>query len=224
MQIFANKQLIPFEIKNEKNLGDVIDSLLLLSNQVNKVIIDIKVDGAAISLSERAGVQQKGIDDIGKIELMVENKLQLVLYALQEAKSLLPKFSANLSEVSDLLMSGQKHKAMSLFGDSLVTWRKVINYLKTVGLTYQLNFNKIMFGDKTIEEKNFELLHVLQEIKKAMEKEDIVSLGDLIEYELIEKVNEQAKIIESLEGIAKKLDEEILEDIKARLQGQIVGV
>jgi len=224
MQIFANKQLIPFELKAEKNLGDLVDSLLLLTNQVNKVIIDIKVDGQQISLGERDALQQKTLDSIEKVELMIENKLQLVLYALSEAKSLLPQFSSNLSEVSELLMAGQKHKAMAIFGDSLVTWRKVINYLKTAALSYQLNFNKIMLGEKTIEEKNYELLHVLQEIKKAMEKEDIVSLGDLIEYELIDKVNEQTKIIEELETIAKRTDQEILEDIQAKLQGHVVGV
>ncbi|MFC1809295.1 hypothetical protein ACFL3D_04160 [Candidatus Omnitrophota bacterium] len=224
MQIFANKQLIPFEIKHEKTIGEIIDSLLLLTNQVNKVIIDIKVDGASVSLAERDTFQNTSLEGIEKIDLLIENKLQLVLYALQEAESHLPKFSVNLSEISELLMAGQKHKAMALFGDALVTWRKVINYLKTVALSYQLDFNKIMFGEKTIEEKNYELLHVLQEIKKAMEKEDIVSLGDLIEYELIEKVNEQGKIIEELKKIAKDKDTEILDAIKAKIEGSTVGV
>ena len=78
MEIFANKQLIPFELKTEKSLGDLVDSLLLLTNQVNKVIIDIKVDGQQISLGERDALQQQSIDSIGKVELMIENKLQLV--------------------------------------------------------------------------------------------------------------------------------------------------
>ena len=46
----------------------------------------------------------------------------------------------------------------------------------------------------------------------------------LIEYELIDRVNEQSKIIEELETIAKKTDQEILESIQAKLQGHVVGV
>lgn len=224
MQIFANKNVLPFNITTEKTLGELVNSLLLLTSQANKVLTDLVVDGTPVSLDDRESFQERPLNGIETVDLTVGNKLEIVLYVLLEAKKLLPQFQASLSEVADLLMAGQKHKAMSLFGTALGIWRKVVNYLKTVGMSYELNFGAIQFEDKSLEEKNMELLGVLQEIKKAMENEDSVMLGDLIEYELLEKVAVQGRIIDELIKIIQETDKRVNEEIRAKLNEHAVGV
>jgi len=217
MEIWANNEKLPFEITKEETLGDLISSLLILSNQANKVVLEVIVDEKTLPLEEREKFEDQSLKSVKKVELRVENKLPIALFALEEAKRLLPDFRTSLSEVSELLMAGQKHKAMSLFGNSLVLWRKIINFIRTVGVSYHINFNEVTFDGKKIEEKNFDLLKTLQEIKAAMEREDIVSLGDLIEYELIGKVEEQVQMIDKIIKIVKERDKKIQEEIQSKL-------
>lgn len=218
MEIWANNEKVPFRLTKEETLGDLIGSLLILSNQANKVVLEIVVDGLPFPLEDRAKFEDRPIREVHKVELRVENKLPIALFALEEAKRLLPEFRTNLGEVSELLMSGQKYKAMSLFSNSLVLWRKIINFIRTVGVSYHLDFNEIFFDGKRIDDKNFELLKTLQEIKAAMERGDIVSLSDLIEYELIGKVEEQSQIIDQLVGAVKDRDKVIQNEIRAKIQ------
>ena len=224
MDIFANNQKLPFEFHNEKTLGDLIGSLLILTNQANKIITHITIDGETLALDQKDQYKDRLLEDVQKLELSLEEKLDLVLFALSEARNLLPQFTANLSEVAELLMGGQKHKAMNIFGNALLTWKSVINYLKTVGISYRLDFSTIRFDDKTIEEKNIDLLKILHEIKAAMEREDIVTLGDLIEYELIPRIDEQTQVIDKLEDIVRAADKKAAADLKEKLQQATVAV
>jgi len=218
MEIWANNEKVPFQLTKEETLGDLISSLLILCNQANKVVLEVTVDGNVLPLEERDKFEQQSLQGVKRVDLKLENKLPIAIFALEEAKRLLPEFRGNLSDVSELLMAGQKHKAMSLFGNSLVLWRKVINFLRTVGVSYHINFNDIEFDGKKLEEKNLELLKTLQEIKAAIEREDIVSLSDLIEYELIGKVEEQSQVIDRLIIEVKRIDKKVQEEIKAKIQ------
>jgi len=218
MEILANNEKLPFEITKEETLGELISSLLILSNQANKVVLEVIADGKTLPLEEREKFESQPLAEVKRVELRIENKLPIALFALEEAKRLLPEFRGSLSEVAELLMAGQKHKAMSLFGNSLVMWRKIINFVRTVGVSYHINFSEIVFDGKKIEEKNLELLKTLQEIKAAMEREDIVSLSDLIEYELIGKVEEQDQIVNELVKTVKERDKKIQEEIRTKLK------
>ena len=218
MEIWANNQKIPFEVQQEKNLGDLITSLLLLTNEANKVIMEIEVDGEIVPLEERQKYESRPLENIKRVNLVVEGKLQMSLFALAEAKRMLPEFSVKLSEVSGLLMAGQKNKAMTIFANSLDTWRKIISYLKTVRVAYKLDLTNVTYDGKNIEDKNTELLKSLQEIKVALEKEDVVALSDLLEYELISQIDEQVKIIEKIEDVVKEADVKVQEKLQSQIE------
>jgi hypothetical protein len=204
MEIIANGQQIPFTVAEEKNLKDVIETLLLLSSQANRLIIECKVNEKPVSLMDRTGFEDMPIETINKIELRVENKTIRVLESLDEIERLFPIIINSFGEVADTLIAGQKNKALTAFSESLGNWRKIINFLRVIEAAYKLNFELIEVNGRTIDKINSELYDLLSEIKKAIENEDLVSIGDLIEYELKDTLKEQQSIIGSLKTVVQE--------------------
>ena len=84
MEILANKEKVPFQLTNEKTLGELISSLLILCNQANKVVLEVSLDGKVLPLEERNKFENQGLDGIEKIELKVESKLPIAIFALED--------------------------------------------------------------------------------------------------------------------------------------------
>lgn len=213
MEVYANGQLIPFTLTEEKSLRDVLDTLLLLSNQANKLVVECKVNDEVISLLEKEKCNDVSIDSVQKIELRVENKVQRVIESLQEIETFFPLIIEQFSEVSNSLIAGQKHKAMTVFASALDKWRRIVNFLRVIEATYRLKFAEIEVQGKKIEVANDELFNLLSEIKKAIENEDLVTIGDLVEYELKDKLEEQKNIIIVLQNIIKEESEKLQSQI-----------
>lgn len=213
MEVIANGQQIPFTLSEEKTLKDVVETLLLLSSQANRLIIECKVNEKPVSLMDRTGFEDILVDTIEKIELRVENKTIRVLESLDEIERLYPIIINSFTEVADTLIAGQKHKAMTAFSESLNNWRKIINFLRVIEASYKLNFETIEVNGRKIDDINADLYIVLSEIKKAIENEDLVTIGDLVEYELKEKLKEQQGIISSLKTVVQEKADSIEQQI-----------
>ena len=92
MEVIANGQKIPFNITEEKNWSDVLKTLLLLTNQANKLIFECKINGEIISLIERNKYTDHTVESIEKIEITVANKAERVIESLKEIEKVYPTF------------------------------------------------------------------------------------------------------------------------------------
>jgi hypothetical protein len=213
MKVIANGQNIPFTISDEKNLFDLLSTLFMLTNKADKLIIECKVDGEVVSLTEKDKCIKRSLDSIGTIELILENKARKAVETLSEVEKIYPKLISECNEVSNYLLSGQKHKAMTVFSKCLNSWRKIINFLNIIEGAFGLKYSEIDVNGKKIDTATHELYDLLNEIKKAIQNDDVVTIGDLIEYELKAKIDEQKKIVAALEKIllenADKLKEQV---------------
>jgi hypothetical protein len=214
MQVIANGQQIPFSLTDEKSLKDVIETLLLLTNQANRLVIECKVNNEPISLLDRTNLHDIPVDEIETVELSVENKTTRVIESLDEIERLFPIIINSFSEVSDTLIAGQKHKALTAFTQSLGNWRKIINFLRVIEASYKLNFDEIEVNGRKVDDLNNDLFNILNEIKKAIENEDLVTIGDLVEYELKDKLEEQRSIISTLKTLVQEKSNSIEQQIQ----------
>ena len=103
-----------------------------------------------------------------------------------------------------MLISGQKHKALTKFGETLELWRQVVNFLRVIENSFNLKFNEIEVNGKKVETANTELYSLLNSIKKAINDEDLVTISDLVEYELRDKFEEQKDICIALQKVIQE--------------------
>lgn len=194
MEVIANGQQIPFTLDDEKHFLDVLQTLLGLTNQANKLVLECKLNGEVVSLLDRSGFADIPVSQVEKIELVVANKDERIKESLAEINNALTAFIESFGEVSNLLIAGQKQSALKKFAATLEQWRKVVNFLRVIEASCSLDFKTLAVDGKTVEETNSELYGVLAEVKTAIENEDVVAIGDLVEYELKDKLEEQKKV------------------------------
>lgn len=200
MKIVANGAEIPFNLTEEEHFGDLVKSLLSLTNQADKLVLECKLNGEVVSLLERENFKNIPIDDVELVELKVSSKSGSIMSSLDALDEALSVFIQSFSEVSDALISGQKQNAMKKFGNTLGNWKEVVNFLRVVESSFDIDFSKMIVDGKPVSQSNDELFSLLEQIRNAIVSEDTVTIGDLVEYELKDKIEEQRVICKQLKG------------------------
>lgn len=212
MEVIANGQKIPFEITDEKNLTEILSSILSLTNKADKLVFECKCNGNVISLLDRTKYKDVNLPDIERIELLVGSKSEHLRNALADVENVFDSLGCAFSGVADALIGGQKHKALAKFSETLQQWRKIINFLRVIEASVKISFKEMMVDGKSVEVANEELFKLLLDIKGAIEVEDLVTISDLVEYELKDKIVEQKKICQEIAKTVKSDIDELVND------------
>ncbi|MCP5462088.1 MAG: hypothetical protein H7A34_02750 [bacterium] len=199
MKILINDQVSKIQPENELNLEDL---MVRIQDSVHKqdqtqVIIDIKVDGKPLFDSSR-NIRSYSLDSIKTIEVQTDNLIETIIRTLGTIKKDLPSLSEGMSNISTTLQAGNKEGALVQFSHICEEWRRIIQFLDNVSQLLQIDYSKLIFAEKTIDQANEELLLLLKDAKDSIEKDDLVMLSDLIEYELAPKIDEEITIVSEL--------------------------
>jgi len=103
---------------------------------------------------------------------------------LNQSDSFLEEIDAIITE----LVQGNRDASFRRFTTFLSEFKDIIQLLQTIETLFNLNYAEVRFNDKSIRDFSEELVNILTEIKNAMENEDLVTLTDLLEYEVKENV------------------------------------
>jgi len=184
-----------------RTLGELINAVQDAAAEKNQVITGTLVNGEQLSPEQEAAQQARelGPDDV--IDFTVQNASDLLTGVLEQARSTLPDLKDKLEQVAAALQSGSRQEAFSLFSDCLTHWRQVIQLLQVAQACLGYDPNQIEIEGCSPQTINEKLLATLQETKRAMERGDLVSLSDLLEYELINRVRQEETIFEHLIGM-----------------------
>ncbi len=88
---------------------------------------------------------------------------------------------------------------------SLDALQHFLRYIEQIRHTFSLDFNTIVIGEKSIEERLERLSSVIEEMVVTQEAQDWIFLADLIEYELVEQLEKWSDVLVQLKtGIATK--------------------
>lgn len=100
---------------------------------------------------------------------------------------LLNSFREDIESISILLQSGKEDKAALIMSKFTNVFQKLIRII-----TFNIN-DKEIIGDNNISDFTNELNEILTELLEGYESQDVVLIGDILEYELsprIKKLNE----------------------------------
>jgi len=103
---------------------------------------------------------------------------------LLDLKSMVSKQVDNLEAIAGLYQKGKDNEALEII-HTLVDFLYL--YMRTcyqVSPVFGINLADVVHNDQSLEELNIRLQDMLSEIVEIMENNDIVSLSDILEYEL----------------------------------------
>lgn len=187
-------------LKTDDN-GTVSSLIEQLYNEVvadNEVITECFLDGEAFEVGHPHNIFESALGDFRKINLMTKTNLELGLEALDSC----PAYIDNMCEKIQHLISAYQTQGAGtneLFGDIVDTLDLYIQLMSQIFQILKSNRGETFKKGDEIQKLEIHLLSVLKAMLPAKEKEDIIMLTDLLEYELIDNLTQwKIKIVPEL--------------------------
>ncbi len=205
MKLLINEKDVVFDVDENNNFGEFLASLqdYVREADSSKLVVDVKVDGEQI-FKNGLNTDEISLKKIKKVEVTTDNAKDISVRALREIKSELPGLADVMSNIATSFQEGKREYALNLFSEMCDQWRQIIQFFDDLSRVLFIDYSSIDLGDKSIDQANEELLNHLVETKTAIEKDDLVTLSDLVEYELIPKVDEEINIVDKIISYLEK--------------------
>ena len=188
---------------------DVLSAVAAVSNYLRsqgRAVLSVHVDGAEITSDKLVeNLENKPLDEVRTLDIQSADLATLtasMLDGLREAVTELPKACHELAQV----FHGDKpDDGFEPFHHLADIWASVKQREALIIGAAAIDEADLVIGNKSTAEHHNELNQFLDECAGAIEKNDCVTLGDLLEYELAPRAEVELQIFAKLEEACSKL-------------------
>jgi len=172
---------------------DTIDSLELAfelarkhTEQTHRLIIDIQADGHPIDehLLDEPPSSCAGITEL---RLITTDHDSFLTETIHTAKEALVLTRVDQQRAANEIRSGEMSDAMESLNAVLEGWHAVKEVVEQAAALAEIDIEALSFGETTGARCIENLSKALAEVRASLEKQDLSSLGDAIEYDLDEQ-------------------------------------
>ena len=184
------------EIKNatlatdNASVNDFIEYVLDHYASKNDVLTELKVNGEIVELTEENKYLIEKIDSSDQIEMTVQSSLELAFEALDSCTSYLDIIIEKIQTLTQLYNENKKERANLLFSEIIEIMDLFVQLMSRIYTTMKNSDQEAVNKSKTVQNLEIHLLSVMKALVPAKEKNDIIMLCDLLEYELIDNLTQ----------------------------------
>jgi hypothetical protein len=188
----------------DETVGHYVKLLDELRHRVVKFIAEMKDDGE-IDIEDSLFINLKEIFHIFLVSeemkrLIIESidSPDVLINSLKVIKENLPGQKAILEKAAVSYQTGNDSQGMEQLFNFIDF---MFNYTRTcyqISPVFDIDLKDIVIGDESLEEKNRELQILLNETVDIMENNDMISLADILEYEIAESMENLEQFIDLL--------------------------
>ncbi len=138
---------------------------------------------------------------IGKVEIATKGSLDITRDGFAKAFNLIGSIKSEITGAADLFREGDIEEASKKVVKIMEAIQPMVNFVQSVGLSFGLNFDEILFNPATktsLQDKVNDFLNTLQEVIAAQQKKDYVEMADYMEYQLVEDMTDWETVIDLL--------------------------
>ncbi len=196
-----------FEVQGEaKDVMSVVGAVTEFLRAKNRAMLSLQVDGKTITpeilLAELEGTP---LDEIGTLEVASEDIQVLVEELLRELRENLPELPDACRALAEVFHGEDPTEGYEPFESLAQIWEHVKNQELLAARGLDLDLDAMVIDGVPITKMHEDLNGFLREAAGALENEDTVLLGDLLEYELAPRAEQEAEIVKLLqEQVAAK--------------------
>ncbi len=121
-----------------------------------------------------------------------------LIVSLKDIRTVLPEQIKNLEEAAVAYQTGKDDEAaekLFQFIDFMFDFTRTCYQVAPV---FNIDLREIVIDEVSLDDKNRELQSLLHDTLEVMENNDMISLADILEYEIMESINNIDKYIEVL--------------------------
>ncbi|MCR5291151.1 MAG: hypothetical protein K6E51_14260 [Treponema sp.] len=193
MTLYVNGEQLDVTLENEKTVGDVLRSFEESCEAAHIATIGIVLNGETISAEKFDAITTIPLADDTKIELSVvsENAIQ---ESFKQHAQFFKELTASLQQIPMELQSGKTadaHKKITQLADGIDSFC----HTASLSALFPQTYGNIQIDGKSIQDFFVEFTQLLDDFKQALEANDLVSIGDLAEYEICPRLDSLATAI-----------------------------
>lgn len=201
MEVFFNSQKIPWILKDIQEIPSLLEHLEKEYLAPDNFISDVFLDGTSLIHDGNLDLQlvSTSLASTAKtLRVSTCTISQLAQDAVGGAQKYLTGLDVPVTQVSNQLITGEFEKAMKNLAILMEGIWSLISLLGSLETSYHLNYSQIRVNGVTIRSTLQKTSDLLQEIVRAQEMNDNITIADLLEYELKPQLKEWGHILEIL--------------------------
>jgi len=188
----------PLPVEPGMLLGTVLERVDADLAARKRMMVSLSVDGREVSPQELGEESDRSIDGLHTVEVRSEPTAVLVDRELSDVEQHLPALSQTVREIATLFQQGKTVAGLDACTRVAERWIEIVSSERRVAGALELNLEDFDVDGKPISTHHAELNQFLQEALRAMERDDYVLLGDLLEHELAPRLDTELKIVSAL--------------------------
>ncbi len=170
------------------SLKDAIELVEKHSLKKNEVVTSIIIEGESYLVEQLDELMEYDITELGEPKFIVKNSYEIAFEALEDSNGYIDLISAKINQIVALYNENKLDDANIVFTDLIDLIDLFIQLISKVHKTVR-SYNENFFKDNnTIRDLEIHLLSILKALIPAKEKNDIIMLCDLLEYELADNL------------------------------------
>ncbi len=193
MDIYVNDGKIDFTPLFPLTWGNFFQKLLQEADYIPKDhgIVKIVLDGIE-SLNVIADNPGEMVpEDIDEVKIFTKDSISITRNGLAKVSNLIESIKTEITNAADLFREGNIKEASSKVGKVMEAFKPMVNFINSVGISYSMDFDHIMFNQNTsLSEKIESFLETFSGLVAAQEKKNYVEVADYLEYQLLEDMSD----------------------------------
>ncbi len=178
------------EIKEQASINEVMDFIQEKFAKENEFFTEVRIDGKTVTEKDEITVLQSPVGQYQQIDFVLKNSQELAFEALSTCSSHLDTLMTRVKETANLYRENKLDQGNQSFIEITEILNLFIELITTIHQTLKVESDQKLPTGRTIQELEIHLLSVVKALLPAKEKNDIIMLCDLLEYELIDNLTQ----------------------------------
>lgn len=188
-QVTVNNRPLSRSLSENYTVTDVIN-LIQADNQGKEILTSMTIDGQRFECDGEHEIFRKNITNCGNIDFFFQRPVDLAFEALDSTGPYIDVISGKIKDLVTLYNENKFEAANAKFGEVIEIMDLFIQLMSKIHRTIREDMREKFVKSATIQNLEIHLLSVLKALIPAKEKDDVIMLCDLLEYELIDNLTQ----------------------------------
>ena len=187
--VTVNNKLIENSDRNI-SINDVMEYVLSEVLHEDEVITSLDLNGKQLSYEEEQEVLTVPADQYKDINFTTTSSYELAFEALNDCSSYIETIISKIEFLTELQNENKMNEANVVFGEVIEIMDLFVQLMSRIYKTVRKRHTQQLQATTTFQNLEIHLLSIMKALLPAKEKNDIIMLNDLLEYELTDNLTQ----------------------------------
>jgi len=205
MKLLLNEQEVTDSVPESATLGAALTAVQELHISDDEVISTIVVDDEPLTADLLAEWKNRPVEEFGRVQIEAPKRNLLASQGLRLLSQGLFESNEQREEIVDHICQGRHRQAMDMLTGYLNLWDSIQQSLGSAARLIEVDLDSLEVYEssesdevKRVADRIHKLSDQLKQLQDALQAQDLVLLGDILEYEFGPLSNDWQQMLDQL--------------------------